>query len=171
MWRANSLEKMMLGKNEGRRRRRGTEDEMVECRHWLNRHKFEQTLGNSEGQGSLAFCSPRAKSQTRLSGWTTATDVSQWALRELRKEKNTCHLAAIFPGFSGGSDSKESSCNFRRPGFNPWVGKSPWRREWQPNPGLLPEESHGQRSLAAIVLGISKSQTQLSDWTTNDDTG
>ena len=25
----------------------------------------------------------------------------------------------------------------RRPGFNPWVRKIPWRREWQPTPVLL----------------------------------
>ena len=35
----------------------------------------------------------------------------------------------------------------RRPGFDPWVGKMPWRREWQPTPVFLPGESHGQRSL------------------------
>ena len=33
------------------------------------------------------------------------------------------------------------------PGFDPWVGKIPWRREWQPTPVFLPGESHGQRSL------------------------
>ena len=33
-------------------------------------------------------------------------------------------------------------------GFNPWVGKIPWRRAWQPTPVFLPEEFHGQRSLA-----------------------
>ena len=31
--------------------------------------------------------------------------------------------------------------------FDPWVGKIPWRRKWQPAPVLLPRESHGQRSL------------------------
>ena len=30
-----------------------TEDEMVRCYHWLNGHEFEQTPGDSEGQGSL----------------------------------------------------------------------------------------------------------------------
>ena len=34
-----------------------------------------------------------------------------------------------------------------RPGFNPWVGKNPWRRNWHPTPILLPGKSHGQRSL------------------------
>ena len=36
----------------------------------------------------------------------------------------------------------------KNPGFNPWVGKIPWRRKWQPAPVFLPGESHGQRSLA-----------------------
>ena len=31
--------------------------------------------------------------------------------------------------------------------FEPWVGKSPWRRAWRPTPVSLPGESHGQRSL------------------------
>ena len=35
-----------------------TEDEMVGRHHWFNGHGFEQTLGNDEGQGSLACCSP-----------------------------------------------------------------------------------------------------------------
>ena len=35
----------------------------------------------------------------------------------------------------------------RRSGFDPWVGKIPWRRKWQPTPVLSPGESHGQRSL------------------------
>ena len=35
----------------------------------------------------------------------------------------------------------------RRPGFDPWVGKIPWRREWLPTPVFLPGESVGQRSL------------------------
>ena len=35
-----------------------TEDEMVRQHHRLNGHNFEQTLGDNEGQGSLAGCSP-----------------------------------------------------------------------------------------------------------------
>ena len=30
-----------------------------------------------------------------------------------------------------------------RPGFDPWVGKIPWRRAWQPTPGIWPGEFHG----------------------------
>ena len=41
---------------------------------------------------------------------------------------------------------KESACQCRRH-FDPWVGKIPWRRKWQPTPVFLPGKSHGQRSL------------------------
>ena len=36
----------------------------------------------------------------------------------------------------------------RRCGFDPWVGKMPWKRKWQFTPVLLPEKAHGQRSLS-----------------------
>ena len=35
-----------------------TEEEVVGWYHRLNGHEFEQTLGDREGQGSLACCSP-----------------------------------------------------------------------------------------------------------------
>ena len=35
----------------------------------------------------------------------------------------------------------------RRPGFDPWVGKIPWRGKWQPIPVFLPGKSHGQWSM------------------------
>ena len=35
----------------------------------------------------------------------------------------------------------------KRHGFNPWMGKIPWRRAWQPTVVFLPGELHGQRSL------------------------
>ena len=59
MQRSDSLAKtLMLGKMEGRRRRGWSEDEMVGWHHRFNGHEFEQTLGDSEGQGSLVCCSP-----------------------------------------------------------------------------------------------------------------
>ena len=53
-------------------------------------------------------------------------------------------------GFPSGASGKESICQQRRskrPEFDPWVGKIPWRRAWQPTPVFLPGEYHGQRSL------------------------
>jgi len=43
---------------------------------------------------------------------------------------------------------KESAWQCRRHSFNLWVRKIPWRRKWQPTPGFLPKEPHGQRNLA-----------------------
>ena len=42
---------------------------------------------------------------------------------------------------------KQSTCQCWRLGLDPWVGKIPWRRNWQPIPVFLPGKSHGQRSL------------------------
>ena len=39
----------------------------------------------------------------------------------------------------------------RRPGFDPWVRKIPWRRAWQPTSVFLPGKSHGWRSLVGRV--------------------
>ena len=44
------------GKDWGQEERRATEDEMVGWHHQLNEHKFGQTPGDTEGQGSLACC-------------------------------------------------------------------------------------------------------------------
>ena len=57
------------------------------------------------------------------------------------------HLAFGFPRCRIG---EESSCQCRgskRCKFDPWVGKIPWSRKWQPTPVFLHEEFHGQRSL------------------------
>ena len=43
---------------------------------------------------------------------------------------------------------KESACQRRRYGFDPWVGKIPWRRKWQHTPVFLPRKYHRQKSLA-----------------------
>ena len=45
------------GKDWGQEEKGVTEDEMVGWHHWLSGHEFEQTLGDSEEQESLAWCS------------------------------------------------------------------------------------------------------------------
>ena len=55
---ANSLEKTDAGKDSGQVEKGVTEDEMVEMHHQPNGHEFEQTPGDTEGQGSLACGSP-----------------------------------------------------------------------------------------------------------------
>ena len=56
---------------------------------------------------------------------------------------------------------KESVCQYRRCRVDPWVGKIPWRRKWQPTPAFLSGKSHGQRAWRAIVLGITKELDDL----------
>ena len=69
-------------------------------------------------------------------------------------------------GFLGGASGKEPTCQCRRQrrcGFNPWVGKIPWRRKWQPTPLFLPGKSHGQRSLVGYNPVQFSSVQSLSD--------
>ena len=67
-------------------------------------------------------------------------------------------------GFSGGSDSKEC-LQCRRPGFNPWVGKIPWRRPWQPTLVFLPGKSpRTERPSGLQSMGL---QSVGHDWVTS----
>ena len=60
MQRVDSLVKtLMLGWDWGQEEKRVTEDEMAGYHRWLNGLEFEQTPGDSEGQGSLVSCSPQ----------------------------------------------------------------------------------------------------------------
>ena len=58
------------GKIEGRRRNETTDDEMVGWHHWFNGPEFEQTLGDSEGQGSLGLLQSMG-SQIVRDDWAT----------------------------------------------------------------------------------------------------
>ena len=51
---------------------------------------------------------------------------------------------------------KASACQYRRRGFDPWVGMILWRRKWQPTLVFLPGKSHGQRSLVGYSPWGSK---------------
>ena len=51
-------------KNWGQEEKGATEDEMVRWHRWLNGHEFEQTTGDSKGQGRLACCSPWGRKES-----------------------------------------------------------------------------------------------------------
>ena len=94
-------------------------------------------------------CSPPSSSAhgillARILEWVTmpSSQGSSW-LRDW-----TC-VSKVFPR---SSISKRVCLQCRRPGFDSWVRKMPWRRKWQPTPVFLPGESHGQRSLAGYSL-------------------
>ena len=54
---------------------------------------------------------------------------------------------------SGGSVIKKLPAMQEPAGFDPWVGKIPWRRKQQPTPVFLPGKSHGQRRLEGYSPG------------------
>ena len=69
-------------------------------------------------------------------------------------------------GFPGGSVVKNPPANAgttMRYRFDPWVGKIPWRKVWQPTAVFLTQESHGLRSLAGHS---QKGQRVGHDWAT-----
>ena len=75
------------------------------------------------------------------------------------KGESETQLKVIFLNFfinvflkwlSGLKKKKKSTCQYRRCWrckFDPRVGKTHWRRKWQPTPVLLPKKSHGKRNL------------------------
>ena len=81
--------------------------------------------------------------------------VKDWPIATQRAQKNPQGDSHGFGGHGGKEPSCEdesrqlrNQCKRRkRCRFDPWVGKTPWRRKWQPTPGFLPEKSFGQRSL------------------------
>ena len=50
----------------------------------------------------------------------------------------------------------------------PWLGKIPWRKKWQPTPVSLPKESHGQRSLVGYSSqGLKELHMTKVTWNTH----
>ena len=79
--------------------------------------------------------------------------------------RDSCSLKLNFFGVPPcSSDNKISARECRRPRFNPWVRKVPWKRKWQPTPVFLPREFHGQKSLGSYSLW---DQRAGHDWVTN----
>ena len=104
------------------------EDEMVIWHHQLNGHEFGQTPEVSEGQESLACCSPPGHKQS---------DMTQ----QLNNNR-------FYMGSPGGLVLKNLPANAGDLSSSPWVGKIVWSRKWNPTPVFLLGKSHGQRSPA-----------------------
>ena len=66
-----------------------------------------------------------------------------------------------FQDCPGGSDSKEPTCHCRKPRFDPWVRKIPWRRAWLPGYSSTPMD---KGAWWATVHGVSDSGTRLSNF-------
>ena len=110
--------------------------------------------------------------------WPTATEpplaglLSHWLVRQRapppRKPLSVSNRLRAHSGFPGGAAvKKEHTCQCRRGkrrGFDPWISKSLWRREWQPTPVFLPEKCHRQRSLVGYSQGGNDWLTKQAQW-------
>ena len=94
-----------------------------------------------------------------------SSQILQISTSYFRKEnQEIIQIQRRLKGFLGGTSGKEPACQSRRHkrcGFDPWIRKNPWRREWHPTPVFLPGELHGQRILAGYSPWVEKSRTSL----------
>ena len=77
------------------------------------------------------------------------------AIKRTERLKYTGEVSEL-PRWLSGKESHYQCGRCRRCGFDPWVGKIPWRGAWQPTPVFLPGESNGKRSLAGYSPEDSK---------------
>ena len=128
-----------------------TEDGMVGWHHWLNGHEFEWTPWVGDGQRGLVCCSPWDCKES------DTTERLNWADRYL-----------YHWGFPGDASGKEHACQCRRHkrhGFNPWVGKIPWRRHGNPLQYSCLGNTINRGAWQATVHSVAESQTQLKQFT------
>ena len=111
----------------------------ISSSHKPNRAHFQRTTQTppSPAYRPTSILPPVVHSCSQLS----------WAEKDGKTQNNMqqCTLQWGLPRWLSG---REATCQCGRRRFEPWAGKSPWRRELQSTPIFLPGKSHGQRSLA-----------------------
>ena len=99
--------------------------------------------------GWVAISSSRGSSQPR--DWTCLLRCRRifycWGIREVLDKTSFWYLILMFTRWLSGKTSACQCQRCKRPGFNPWIRKIPWRRKGQPTPVFLFGKFHGQRSL------------------------
>ena len=131
---------------------------------------LDSEIRSNIAQSCPTLCCPRDMDFSRQKYWRNYISHSR-DLPDPGIELSTLESPALAGRFIttrvtwevGWLSGKESSRQCRIHGFDPWVEKIPWRREWLPTPVFLPGEFHGQGSLVGTVHGIAKSQTQLNN--------
>ena len=92
---ANSMEKsLILGRIGGRRRRRC---QRMRWLHGINEHEHGQTLGDGEGWGGLACCSPWSCKELEMTGWLNNNNILEVYIHFQKDRLRHCALASFTP--------------------------------------------------------------------------
>ena len=141
-----------------------TEDEMVRWHHRLNGHECEQASGVSEGQGSLACCSPwghKASDITERLNWTEYTAWSCISLfncidsvfpSKLLKTLSYIHHLYSLP--------YKLPFELQSHLFNWWIGHTLWAAQWAISNSVHHKLSHDSCHLPKMVLLGATSHTE-----------
>ena len=147
-------------------------------RPWLTKCSQSSTFWFSASSSSLASLKETfttGSSQNRTTNWTHLDPLTPivWngTLGHSNAWESWCRAGDMVetkrPRLPWWFSCKESACQCQRPEFDPWVGKIPWRRKWQPTLVFLLGISYGQRSLEGYSPGgCKRGRTWLSDKTT-----
>ena len=103
--------------------------------HWVQHLTQRKTLEQHPGMQNSRACCPSYEIDTAILLTVFQCSTTKYLLEQAPG-------TALARWLSG----KEPACQcrrLRRLGFDPWVGKIPWSRKWQPTPVFLPGESHG----------------------------
>ena len=129
------------GKDWRQEEKATTEDEMVGWYHWLKGCEFEQTPGDGEGQGSLAWSNPWSHKESDFSDWTTVTSMSRetclgvWAFSRFKPDALTHRFVRSLPGFS--SKPRFSFCQkYVSPVLSSWHSFSHGSQGWRSPPSV-----------------------------------
>ena len=149
------------GKDWGQKEKSVSEDEMAGWHHRCNEHEFGQILGDGEGQGSLACCSPWGHKESDMAGGLNSSKF--WWPLEKAMATHSSTLAWKIPWME--EPGRLQSMGSLRLGHD-WATSLSlftfmhWRRKWQPTPVFLPRESQGWGSLVGCRLwGCTESDT------------
>ena len=148
---------LLPGKSHGRR-------SLVGCSPWNHEESdttellhFDFSLSCiGEGNGNPLQCSCLENPRDGGAWWAAIYGIAQsrTQVKQLSSSSKSLNTACnspiirlidsisrpLLPWWLSG---KRICLQCRRPGFNPWVRKIPWRRKWQPTPVFLPGEFHG----------------------------
>ena len=151
MWRPDSLEKTPCWERLKQEEKGTTEIEMAGCHHWLDGHEFEKALEVSWWTGR-PYMLQSMGSQRVGHDWTELNWKEMIRILTFFNENLKCKFAYRRMTILIYKKNNQSllclswerillQCG--KSGFNLWVRKIPWRREWLPTPVFWPGEFHG----------------------------